>query len=205
MYKRSPKFTCFNEETFFKIIYEINNIDEVVAIMDPANHPMVKNSRIFDIKIWQGKLLNSGLRKLIQMLQLYCMDSYECYLIRMIWNLDCNLKKQKYVKLLDSYYLFIGAFEVPPFIHEMDDNCILYDNGDERREGGNGERKIENEFFPLYKTKHDYITMGEVDVFKENVLEILKSCSEAKNMHEIQHYFFDLCHMDEEFRKKVST
>lgn len=158
---------------------------------------------IYEAGLWEDLLVNSGIKKVIQMVQLYYLNSYECFLIRKILSDTVTaFQKQQYRELLKLYYKFIGCFYVAPYVKERHDNAVLYNEDDERRDSGLEEYTIEEDFLPLYDRVVGKMTRSESNAMKKEVLDIIKRNS-LKNVEDMNKKLLDLFNMDQGFKETI--
>lgn len=189
------------------LLETINEISRVCNCKTLDEFNILYDSRFNKIKIYDGEweelLSNTGVKKLIEIVQLCYWYAYECYLIRKIVLERSNTSRE----LLDEYFKFIGCFDVKPYLKGRNNNMILYNIDDERYDEEVDSIKgytISDEFMSRYNTIHDNITKSEINNFKKNVLEIIKINS-LKNVDELNKRIMELFYIDEQFKNQMMS
>ena len=191
------------ETDFLEIIDEISNvhakIDEVNIVYDSKWQKL----KVYEAGLWEELLVTSGLKKIIEMVQSYYFNAYECYLIRNIHIENvAAIQKQHYRELLQVYYKFLAAFNVLPYVKGQYDNAILYNEYDDRREEGLDKYTLEEKFLSEYNKVAKSTTMGESNTLRKSVLEIIKRNS-LKNIEDMNNKLLDLFNMDPAFKESL--
>lgn len=193
-----------NKDDILEVIDQISkvqvNVDKVKTFEDLNVYydKNVDKLRIFDGE-WEEMLTNKGIKKILDTIKSYYLDSYECFLYRKIIKIDNCLSKQRIKELLIEYYKFIGCFDVEPFIKNTEDKDIgidehIFDNSDD-----DGGFTICDEYYPLYLKTRDNIKKSEINNLKKGVLDIIRKNSD-RNISELNKKLFDLFTMDEGFK-----
>ena len=153
--------------------------------------------KIFDGE-WEDMLLQRGLKKILQTIQSYYWDAYECYLLRKLNSSTTGLNNVKMKELLIEYYKFIGCFDVEPFAKNKENVDVL----------GRPNRTSENpfsvcdEWYPIYIKTRDNIRKSEINAVKKIVLEIIRKNSD-RNINELNKRVFELFNVDEGFKNDI--
>jgi soluble cytochrome b562 len=191
------------EIDFLEIIDEISNVHAKIEEFNIMYDPKANKMKIFEAGVWEASLVSSGIKKMIQMIQLYYLNVYECYLIRHIRSSDVvAFKKQQYTELLHVYYKFLGVFDVEPFVSDKHDNAILYNEYDDRRDDDTGEYTIQEEFLPIYNKVVGSTTKSESNSLRKSVLDIIKR-NTSKNVEDMNKRLLDLFNMDPAFKESI--
>ncbi len=101
----------------YKYGFELNfndlleTIDEVSKVRSEEDFNILYCARLNKLKIYDGEwnelLVIPGIKRLIELIQNYYWNSYECYLLRKIHNSPSSLDVVKSKELLDEYFKFI--------------------------------------------------------------------------------------------------
>lgn len=152
--------------------------------------------KIFDGE-WEEMLLNRGVKKILQTIQSYYWDAYECYMLRKLHTDKNAFNKQRLKELLIEYYKFIGCFDVEPFVKNKDNEDIT---GNSNK--GDDAFSICDEYYQMYLKTRDNIRKSEINNVKKVVLEIIRKNSD-RNINELNKKVFELFNVDEGFKKAV--
>lgn len=85
----------------------------------------ISRLKLFSGYEWDTYLLDSGVPKIINLLQSYLLDTYELYLIRNIQRYDRKYSVAQLQHYLTDYYYFIGLFKMPIAIQEKTDIDVM--------------------------------------------------------------------------------
>ena len=186
-------------EDLLDIIDEISkvelNIDKVKTFED-LNIYYDKNAdkiQLYDGE-WEEMLSYKGVKKILEIIQSYYWDAYECYLLRKCFNDTSAFNKQVCKELLREYYKFIGCFDVEPFVKNKDNESIL------GRPCNSVEFSICDEIYKLYVSTRDNVKKSEINCVKKSVIDIIRKNSD-RNTTELNKRIFELFNMDEDFKE----
>lgn len=195
----------------FRTNYKLGKRD-FVAIIDDVSRLHSLSSRIEDVNIfynqetnrlniytgtWEEMLLETGVQRLVEIIQSYYLDSYECYLINKI-NDTANgpFTHQECREMLEEYYKFLWCFDANPYVKGRADKDIYNCNV------GNGHDICER-FYTLFK-KACSMPKAERNKIEKTVTEIVKkNC--ANNIKTINDRIMALFKVEEGFKKEVLT
>jgi hypothetical protein len=193
-------------QDFLEIIDEISNVSARLDEFNILYDTKLNKVKLYEAGVWEAMLVESGITKIIQTIQVYYLDSYESYLIRNIMSHDIEMiKRQEYRELLDEYYKFLACFDITPFIKGKANNHILYNESDERYSAvidvyNPSSYSIEEEFTMRYKKMADSVLKSEANNIKRKILDIIKR-NTSQNVDEINKKLIELFNMDETFKK----
>lgn len=180
-----------SSDDFLEIINEISNIcnGESFEHFNILYDNKIKKLKLYEQGTWEEMLLNSGIKKIIQTIQDYYLNSYEQYLMRTLsdTNTSC-IKRQQCKEHLQEYYTFIGAFEIPAYVQNMQSNNI--------------EENIIDKYWKLYTTTRDNLKRCEINKTKRDVVDILKR-NTIRNIQEMNKKVLDLFKIDEVFKQTM--
>ena len=205
------------EKNQYKQVLSINNddllqiIDQVSKVSDANTFedlniiydPKLDKLKIFDGE-WKEFLLLKGVKTIVETIQTYYLDAYECYLIRRNRDDTVSLSsRNQCLELLEVYYKFISVFDIEPYIKGKSDNKILYSSDDERYDIDYESHDIENhsivdKLYPLYCKTRDKIKKTEANSIIKSVVDIIKRNSSV-NIEELNMKITELFNMDREF------
>lgn len=186
----------------------INEVSQACHGQFPEHLNMIYDQKFNEIKFftcgeWEHFIVSSGIKKLLRALQDYYLDSYECYLIRIIKrNESLSFKRNVARDHLDSYYRFIACFESEPFVKSHNDNEIMFSKEDDRAFQDCHSFDISEEFTHLYNKLKSSITITESAKINQDVISIFKKNSK-RNIALLNKHILDMFHMDEEFKNAI--
>lgn len=181
-------------DDFLDIINEISNIfnhehDDCVEDFNILYDNKLNRLKLYEQGAWEEMLLSNGLKQIVRTIQAYYLNSYEIYLIKGINNpLKSAFKRQQCKELLEEYYRFIGALDVPACIAEIDVSEFSQDCIDV--------------YWSLYVTTRDNLKRSDINHIKKEVTDILKR-NTIKNIDEMNKKVLELFHVDECFKKDI--
>jgi hypothetical protein len=146
--------------------------------------------------IWNESLVNQGLRTIIRKVQDGYLDTYECYMIKRFLYSENTHEKQCCNDLLDEYYRFIAAFDLPPFCKDREDYMIDINLGEK-------EYTISDEFNLRYTTIKKDLKGVQRNQIRKTVLDIIKRNS-AKNIKNLNNNIYELFCQDSVFKEFVN-
>ena len=181
-------------DDFLDIINEISNIfnderDDGIKDFNIMYDNKLNRLKLYEQGSWAEMLLSNGLKQIVRTIQAYYLNSYEIYLIKGINNHNKTaFKRQQSKELLEEYYKFIGALDVPACVTEMDVSdlpniCI-------------------DTYWSLYITTRDNLKRSDINHIKKEVTDILKR-NTIKNVEEMNKKVLELFHIDECFKKDI--
>ena len=190
----------------------METIDDITTINDISELNILYDDILNKIKIfcegeWKSLLLEIGINDIIQKIQSYYLDAYECYLIRKIKNETSN--SRYYNELEESlfeYFKFLAWFDILPYIYEKNNNKILFNNDNDQYHEYTNNYDISDNYFNKYqiilgkinKTEQKKVKKGIESIIRKNtksffldlnkkLLESFNNDSEFKNefIHDI--------------------
>ena len=179
----------------------IETIDEVSRVRTLEDFNIVYNARFNTLKLYDGEwtemLMTSGIKRLLETIQSYYWNSYECYLLRKIRTSTSSFEVVRCKELLDEYFKFIGCFEVKPYFKNKEDCEIL-------RSSSESEFSIDEEYGARYSKICDQITQSNAKEVRKSVLHIVKK-NTLRNIDELNKKVMELFHIDENFKNQLVT
>jgi hypothetical protein len=152
---------------------------------------------------WDEVMIADGISSVIELIKMYYLDAYECYLLRRLSDQDeVALNKQKCREQLQVYYKFIACFDIDPYIKDHLDFEILYELDDERYDFNNGNRTIEDTYGPMYSKIKTCLTQRDISNTKKDVIDIIKR-NTKRNIDELNKKVVELFQMDETFKNTM--
>lgn len=186
------------KDDLFEVIDQVSKIHKLKTFED-LNIVYDKTAdklKIFDGE-WEEMLLNRGVKKILQTIQSYYWDAYECFLLRKLYtDINCY-NKQRLKEFLIEYYKFIGCFDVEPFVKNKDNMEIMG-----RPYNDDNEYSICDEYYNVYIGTRDNVKKSEINAVKKTVLDIIRKNSD-KNITELNKRVFELFNIDEGFKNDV--
>jgi hypothetical protein len=202
---KNNKFKNF--ELNLQNIIEI--IDEITTINDITKLNILYDNILDKIKIlcdgeWKLLLIEFGIKDIIDKIQTYYLDSYECYLIRKIKNENILKTKIELQERLYEYYKFLAWFNIEPYIYKKNNNKILFNNNDSEFDKYIDDFSIYDEYYDIYrkiiskinKTEQNKVKKGIENIIKKNtksfIIELNKNILESfKNDEEFKNEFIN--------------
>lgn len=180
-------------------------IDDMVKTNDYCHEEMniVYDELLDRIKIWcDGEwttfMIESGLRRLVQILRTNYLDPYECYLYMKIFSdkringYDLNTVRIR----LEEYYKFLAIFDHHPYVYTEPIEYVISsyktDNPDEFRDYG----------MPRYNKLKEELTKQEINKLKKSVLDIVKRNNKL-NLKKLNESISELINVDQEFKNSL--
>lgn len=185
-----------NKDDLFDVIDQVSNAYKFHTFQDLNIYydKKMNKLKIYDGE-WEEMLTEKGLKKIIETIQSCYWDEYECYLLRRLHNADIFMR-QRCKELIDEYYKFIGAFELPPYCKNKSNIEILGESE------GADEYALSDEYYGKYMRIVENTKKGELKTIKKNVLDIIKVNS-ARNIDELNKKVFELFSSDEAFKSVI--
>jgi hypothetical protein len=180
-----------SSDDFLEIINDISTIcnGESFENFNIMYDNKINKLKLYEQGTWEEMLLNSGIKNIIQTIQDYYLNSYEHYLLRMISSPDTSpYKRQQCKQLLQEYYSFIGAFEIPAYVQNLSDDTINED--------------IVDQYWKLYTDTRDNLKRCDINKIKKDVVDILKR-NTIKNIEEMNKKVLELFKIDETFKQNM--
>lgn len=186
-----------NTEDLLETINDISNMCECKSLEE---FNIVYDSNMDRLKIydgtWEELLLNTGIKRIIETIQVYYWNSYEMYLLRKIHENKNSQYAQQLFELLSIYFKFIGAFNIEPYFHNKSDGDILGNESEEY--------EIDEEFWAKYVELRNNITKSEIAKISKDVAQIIKKNSQ-RNSKELNTKVLELFQMDETFKASITS
>lgn len=178
---------------FLEIISEISSIcDGKLENLNIIYDQKMNHIKLYDEGRWQEYLLATGLYKIIVVIQDAYLDSYEIYLIKK-YHFSKGKSQALSLELVQTYYKFIGCFDVEPVSKDKSDGFLLNGEDDDKFD-------LSEKFWDIYNKIS--MTRGEVNKIRKDVLDIIKRNSN-RNIEEINKRIMELIHVNEEFKADV--
>jgi uncharacterized protein YPO0396 len=158
--------------------------------------------RLYDEGEWLSFLINTGMNKLIKIIQHEYLNAYEVYLIKKTRDTKVNFRdKQEIKEHIYAYYHFLGCFDIDPYVKNQNDQTVLA--FPEKIEEFKSEKfEIQEHFIPRYEDIKSKITKSDVAKTKKEVLDIIKRNSK-NNIADFNKKIISLVQMDDEFKETV--
>jgi len=158
--------------------------------------------RMYESGEWESFLIDSGVKKAIQIIQEYFFDAYESFLVRKLYSDDIGPRdKQIIEEQIKEYYKFISCFDLFPTVKDKSDNIILGFNERNFRQSSFDDA-ISERLMKWYNTIENNMMRSEYNKIRKDVIEILKR-NTKHNMDELNKRMTSLFNMDEEFKKSL--
>lgn len=182
----SIKYIEFKRDDFLELIDEVTNIlnGKSMEYFNMMYDSRINKLAIYSDETWEEYLLNTGVKRIINIIKEFYLDSYEVYLIHSI-ETSSEFKRQQSIELLEEYYKFLGCFDIKPSINVDDEN-------------------VYTTYMKRYKQLFEKITKSESNHVRKEVLDIIKRNS-VRNIDEMNNYIMELLNADEKFKSVIIT
>lgn len=188
-----------NTEKFLMLIDDMVRTDQQKhEEMNVIYDDMLDRIKIYCDDEWESYMIDSGMKRIIQILRTNYLDTYECYMYRKLFaDKHINGYQLNNVRIkLEEYYKFLCIFDHYPYIY---DNPIDYvidnyktEDPDEFRDFGM--KKYEQIKKDLPKT--------EIAHTKKTVLDIIKRNNKV-NLKRLNETILELINIDEDFKNNI--
>lgn len=166
------------ENPDFSLELKIDDLLSVIEDITSSKKLLEELNILYDSKLdqinlkedseWKPSIVNLGLKILMEKLQDYYLDYYECSVITKIVNHSNEFNKQQNRELLDEYYKFIAAFDLPPYVKGRSDEYIV------RSIQSAQSRIVSKEFMDRYLHVKSKLKPLDRRSIQKGVLDILK-------------------------------
>jgi len=147
---------------------------------------------------WSSYLIESGIKRIIEILRSNYLDAYECYLYRKIYaDIAINGYQKNIIRLkLDEYYKFLAIFDHLPYVHDEKVENIV----------SSYKPRHPDEFHDFGMKKYDKVkeelSKTEINRTKKLVLDMIKR-NHRLNLKKLNMSILDLIKVDEDFKKSI--
>jgi len=188
-----------NSEKFLTLIDDMvrsneRNHEEMNIIYDE----MLDRIKIYCDDEWESYMVESGMRRIVEILRTNYLDPYECYLYRKLFaDKNINGYQLNNVRIkLEEYYQFLYIFGQHPYVYDKPISYVVNnyktDNPDEFRDFGM--KKYDQIRKDLAKTEMAHTKRQVLDIIKRNHKVNLKRLNET---------ILELINIDEEFKVNI--
>lgn len=181
-----------------------NNIEKFNLLYDNK----LNKCCFYEGGVWKSAFIHSTLKKIINTIQDYFWNAYECYLIRKLNNTTTTFHtKNKIKERLIEYYKFIGSIEVDPFVKDRSNNKIMYTMDEEEYFDEYPPHETQHytlcdEYYKLYKTTQNNLTLKQSNDWKNKIVECVKSNCK-NNVSELNKLIMGMMDVDDEFKQSI--
>lgn len=191
----NPEF-CFELkiDDLLSVIDEISSVNKHQDDLNILYDSKEDRINFKDDDEWKKSIVIQGLKRILEKLQEYYLDYYECFLITKITSNSVPFVKQQNRELIDVYYRFIAAFDLQPYVHNQRDYYIVKSITDRRA------TEIAEEFMERYKNVKACLKLSDKRTIKRDVLEIIKKNS-ASNINTLKTRISDMFCNDSTFKE----
>lgn len=161
------------EDDLFEVIDEISSVKDNHEDMNVFYDAKDDTINIYEDDAWISAITSKGLKTIIEKLQEYYLDYYECFLINKIHKCENAHEKQRLRELVVELYTFIAAFDVKPYVHGRRDARIIKDIVDERSS------EISDSYYDMYISVKNEQKDPEKKRIKKNAKDIIKRKTDA--------------------------
>lgn len=194
--------------TFDDVINTVDSVTKVSSKDDVSNYNLLYDNKTNKILLhneskWHELHQSPALKLIINKIQEYFWNAYECYLIRKIQCKDIHFAiKAKTRDLLQEYYSFLASIGVDPFVHEKHDNMIIY-TADKDEYWMEDKFDLVDEYNKLFKSVLNDLTSKQKDKWISQLLDIIKR-NTKNNVHELNKLVMNIINMDDDFKQSIA-
>jgi hypothetical protein len=181
-------------DDLLSVIEEITSSKKLVEELNILYDSKLDQINLKEDSEWKPSIVNLGLKIILSKLQDYYLDYYECSVITKIVNSNNELSKQQNRELLDEYYRFIAAFDLPPFVKGRKDEYIVRSILDENA------TSVSDQFMSRYNSVKGKLKLTDRRSIQKGVLDILKRNS-AMSINSIKSRISDMFCNDKLFQE----
>lgn len=166
--------------------------------------------KVYESGDWKEMFLMSGVKSIINTVQDYLWNSYECYLIRRIQNASyTHAQHENYRELLKEYYSFLASMKMDPFVKGKHDNKIKFTADDDEYWNDPdahdiGSHALVDEYTAFYTRISESMMVRDKDKWKKEVVELIKK-NTKKNVVEMNKLIMSLVNVDPGFLKQIES
>lgn len=178
----------------------INEFDNVENI-NMAYEPKLDKIWYCESNQWKLERKTKVMKKVIQTIQDYVWNAYECYLIKkMKSDIDAQ-SKVKTKEQLAEYYTFLASIEIDPYVKDKSNNKIMYTPDDDEYWVEYASTDTEHytlcdEFLPLYNKQ------SVNNEWRSRLIDCITRNSK-RNVIELNKMIMSFMNIDEEFKNTV--
>lgn len=157
-----------------------------------------KSIKVYDEDKWEDHLQEKGLGYIVTMLCDYYLHTYECYLIKKMWECDNgvgNHRPTDYKECeasLKEFYAFIAVFDVDPFVKGKFDKQVV----NEALDGSD----LCDKYASMYDDISGNLTRNVIKDKQKEALKVIRLNTET-TIEELNKEVTMLFRMDETFKK----
>lgn len=176
----------------------------------------MSNLRVFDaernkLKLyndgeWQEYLFDKGVKVVLEIIQRYFFNKYECYLLRKLQT-HMNQETQSLEAHLLQYYKFLACFELAPYMESSNDYEIIHNYDDDAYhtpvcKADTHCFTIQDMWMPKYMQIRQTLTLYEANRMSRQVKDILLRNTKS-NVKELNKKFMEVFQADEAFKQSA--
>jgi hypothetical protein len=185
-----------DQEGLFRIIDDATKtnpkeIEQFAIYLDKTIHRL----KIHLGSEWESYMEEEGIRKLLDLIKSYFLDTYEEYLVKNYYSESSPLKQRYEIKNhLEIYYKFLSIFGLLPIVTGKEDSEIIG-----HRLKDNGQFLIEEECLKLYKEQKTDVKVSEKNAIKRKILNIVRD-NTVQSIQNLNNLILDILKIDSEFK-----
>lgn len=153
-----------------------NKLGTISAVIDGINFQDMNlfydreddTLNIYDEDQWKTSVIGCGMKSLIERVQSYHLDYYECLIINKIERAIHADVKQHLRDVLKEYYRFLAVFDVKPYCNNKFDYYILECEYDETAQ------RVAKEYTSFYNNIKSELKLNETKALRKSTIEIIK-------------------------------
>lgn len=178
-------------QSLMEVFDDVTTIKDNVENFNIYYDEIPNKLNIFCNGKWKSFLLDVGIKKMIDIIQGYYLDAYECYMIRKLHTTTSSHIKDR----IEEYYKFLACFGVWPFAHCRSNGEILSGEEDACFD-------LSDTWYNVYNRVKDRITMTECNRIRKQVREIVKRNTKS-NIMDLNKMIMDMLHVDQDFKNTI--
>jgi hypothetical protein len=181
------------ENDILEIVDNISKVSDNFEDFNVLYDADMNKVKLFS-RSWSPYLIDTGIKKLIEIIQDSYLYAYEMYLIKKIYDgkIINEIERNKYKISLEEYYKFMNIFDIQPYCVDKTDNDII--------ENGSEDYIIQDKIYKIYNEMK--ISKSEINKLKKTVTDIIKNNSKY-NVQELNKKVISLLNLNEEFKNNL--
>jgi hypothetical protein len=150
------------------VINEVSSVQDNIEDLNLFYDSKEDTINIYDDDVWTTSITSKGIKILIEKLQDYYLDYYECYLINKIESCNVKQEQQRLRELASEYYKFLASFDIKSYCHQRKDHKIIRSVFDERQ------TVISEQYQDLYHKCKTNLKQADKKAIRKSVVDVIK-------------------------------
>ena len=153
---------------------------------------------------WERYRTRDGIKYIVETLALAYLQNYEIYLVRKLQT-DTGPKQVAIGLALDTYYMFIGTFDIQPFVQGKRDVDVLFNNDDRDKAVDFYDieaHRVVDDCCQRFGRARESLSESQKKATSKEVLDIIKQTAKV-NILELNKKIFDVLNIDTAFKAEM--